>query len=184
MNEETGLNKDVSAQSTPNIKLLEIIYENLRALYNNCSQWITLLSAAWAVITGFGFQKDSRSAFLVFVGGIVLILISYELSRAGIGIGSLAIMGLIYESRIGVQPEQSYIVGTLLSLRGCRFTEKIIQYSKLGNNFNWLESIKDRSDYNFYHIKHSKTSLITLVGGGIQCILAIYLCVLGTLPVI
>ncbi len=72
MNEETSLNRDSSAQSASDIKLLEIIYENLRALYNNCSQWITLLSAAWAVITGFGFQKDSRSAFLVFVGGIVL----------------------------------------------------------------------------------------------------------------
>ena len=184
MDNQGPMDEGVSSQLDVYVKLLEQSNENIRSVYSNLTQWAALLSAAWALITGFGFQTESRSAFLVFLGGVVLIFISYLLSRAGIGLGALSITAMIYEKKLGIQNNQSYIIGTLLPFRGRRFTKKIMGFCESGNEFDWFESVERYSDYNIFHITHSKTSLFVVIIGTFQCVLAVFLFITGRFPFI
>jgi hypothetical protein len=166
----------------PNAMLLEQAYETIRGLYSLTTQWATLLSAAWALLTGLGFQKDSASAALVFIGGTMLLIIGYLTNRAGVAIGAAAISALLYEQKLGLPKGQSMTAGTLLGFRGMKYAKSMVTYAEARETFDWFTTGPKAASYNLFHLRRSKLTIGVTVGGVFQCALAIYLGLIGKLP--
>ena len=151
------------------LKQLESTYQILQSSYTTGLQGASFLLAGEGVLLTLCVQF--KSSALLFVSGILSLLLCYLLTRLGLMIGGLSVLGIGLEKKLGVKSTLSlskYFVG---SFRSGQFVSSLNLLST-DNKPIWELS---KSSYSIYHLGRSKTNLFIFIVGILQIIGSLYL---------
>jgi len=147
-------------------------FETLREIYKTSLQFITIAAGAEVLLLSFGLQY--KSAVMILLSGVVMIVLIYQLKLSGRTFSSIMITAFSLEQELGLSGRKSIVASFFGSILGVRKLEEFISDMALinGNRVesDWLNCANKYSPF-----KGGFTTTLAMSVGIVLIFVAIFL---------
>lgn len=151
-------------------------FETLREIYKTSLQFITIAAGAEVLLLSFGLQY--KSAVMILLSGIVMVVLIYQLKLSGRTFSSIMITAFSLEQELGLIGRKSIVASFFGSILGVHRLEEFISDMALINGdqieSDWLNFANKYSPF-----KDGFTTTLAMTIGVILIIIAIFLIFYG-----